>query len=394
MPFIVYIFALSAFALGLAEFVPIGLTDVIATGLGVDVGTAGGAVTWYALGATFAAPVLTALTAGWTRRRVMLATGLVFSAGSLVAALSPDATVMLGARFVAGLGHGLFLAVASSTAARMVGPARAGSAVAVIFGGFTLALALGVPIGTWVGSTFAWRPVMGAIALFGMVGWLGLLLGMKEPPAGADARAAAAVGPALRSLLNPMLLCAALVTVLGYAGSFTAFTYIAPLLTGVTGVDASTVGLFMLAYGLFAAIGNLLGGKLTDRHGTGQAGIVVLSGIAATSLGLWALAGSVVAMGVLVALLGLFSYAAVPALQARLILVAERRAPHAHGVAAGLNIAGFNSGIALGSALGGLTIGVAGLPYLGLAGAAMAGLALALLWVQAAGDAAARTSTC
>lgn len=379
MPFIVYIFTLSAFALGLAEFVPIGLTEVMAQSLGVKVEQAGAAVTLYALGATFAAPILTALTAGWSRKRVMLMTVLVFSAGSLIAAFATSLSMLLAARFVAGMGHGLFLAVASSTAARLVGPKKAGSAVAVVFGGFTIAMAIGVPISTYLGGTISWRPVLGAIAVFGALGFLGLLLGMKEPAKAPGHEGNASVGQALKAIFHPALLVAAFVTVLGYAGSFTAYTYIAPLLTEVTHVSSHTVGVFMLIYGVFAAIGNLLGGKLTDRLGVNRASVIMIVGIALCALGMWVFAQSAAVMGILVALLGMFTFAAVPALQARLMGVAEQYVPHAHGVAAGLNIAGFNSGIALGSWLGGVTLSTVGVSYMGMTGAIVSALGLALL---------------
>lgn len=122
MPFVIYVFTISAFALGLAEFVPIELTDVMAQGLCVGVEQTGAAVTTYALGATFAAPVLSALTASWSRKNVMLTTAVVFTAGSLAAAFAATLPQLLLARFIAGLGHGLFLAAASSTAARLAGP--------------------------------------------------------------------------------------------------------------------------------------------------------------------------------------------------------------------------------------------------------------------------------
>ncbi len=381
MPLIVYIFTLSAFALGLAEFVPIGLTEVIAHSLGVNVEQAGGAVTWYALGATFAAPVLTALTADWSRKQAMLVTVMVFTLGSLVAAFATSMSMMLVARFVAGLGHGLFLAVASSTAARLVGPRKAGSAVAVVFGGFTVAMAIGVPISTYLGGVISWRPVMGVIAAFGALGLLGLLLGMKEPPRAAGHESRESVGQALKAIFHPTLLLAALVTVLGYAGSFTAYTFIAPLLTDVTQVSAATVSIFMLVYGVMAAIGNVIGGKVTDRMGVNRSSLIVISAIALVALGMWIFASYAVVMGILVALLGMFTFAAVPALQARLIGVAEQHAPHAHGVAAGLNIAGFNSGIALGSVLGGVTISTVGISYMGMAGAIVSTLGLVLLLV-------------
>ncbi|MES2149813.1 MAG: MFS transporter [Pseudomonadota bacterium] len=382
MPFVIYIFALSAFALGLAEFVPIGLTGIMAHSLHIDVGQVGAAITAYALGATFSAPILSALTASWTRKRVMLVTALVFSAGSFAAALSGSLTTLLAARFVAGLGHGLFLAVASSTATRLAGPHRAGSAVAVVFGGFTLAMAVGVPLATYLGSFLSWRPIFMAIAAFGMLGFFGLFFGMKEAAKGESDTSAGAALHGLRAILNPKLLGGALVTVLAYGGSFAAYTYIAPLLVQVTAISMGTVSIFMLIYGVLAAIGNVMGGRMADRLGADRASLIIVAGITVVVLGMWLLVHSPVGMAVLVAMLGVLSYAAVPALQARLIGIAEVHAPRAHGVAAGLNIAGFNSGIALGSVLGATTIGAVGISFVGLAGAGVAGLGTLVLLVQ------------
>ncbi len=156
--------------------------------------------------------------------------------------------------------------------------------------------------------------------------------------------------------MHPKLLSGALVTVLAYAGSFTLYTYIAPLLVQVTAISMHTISIFMLVYGVLAAIGNTMGGKMADRLGVNRASLIIVAGIAVVVLGVWVLARSPASMAVLVALLGMLSYAAVPALQARLIRIAEIHSPNAHGVAAGLNIAGFNSGIALGSLLGAATI--------------------------------------
>ena len=393
MPFVIYIFALSAFALGLAEFVPIGLTEVMAHSLDIDVGRVGTVITAYALGATVSAPILSALTASWTRKRVMLVTALVFSVGSLAAALSGDMTTLLAARFVAGLGHGLFLAVASSTAARLAGTRRAGSAVAVVFGGFTLAMAIGVPVSTYLGSVLSWRPIFMAIAAFGMLGLLGLWFGMKEAAEDARETSAGAALHGLRALLHPKLLGGALVTVLAYAGSFTVYTYIAPLLVQVTAISMHAVSVFMLIYGVLAAVGNIMGGKMADHLGVDRAGLIIVAGIAVVVFGMWLLAHSPVGMAVLVALLGVLSYAAVPALQARLIGIAEIHAPGAQGVAAGLNIAGFNSGIALGSLLGAATIGTVGISFAGSAGAGAAGLGALVLLAQMARSRGQRYST-
>lgn len=232
------------------------------------------------------------------------------------------------------------------------------------------------------GLVVSWRPAMAVIALFGAIGFLGLLSGMKDALPTPKSEQHDRAVKSLAVLGNRKLLGGALVTVLAYAGSFTAYTYIAPILTEVTGVTGTTVSLYMLIYGVMAAIGNILGGKLTDRAGVNTSNVIIISGVTLVVLSMWIFAASSVAMIVLVGLLGMLTFGAVPALQARLFSIAEKHAPHAHGVASGLNIAGFNSGIALGSVLGSLTITHAGITFTGLTAAVIALSGLMLLSAQ------------
>ena len=373
IPLVIYVFALSAFALGFTEFVTIGLVSEIAADLKVQVGDVGEAVAVYAIGATIGAPILTALAANWSRKHLLIAAMIVFTLGNFFVGLSDNLPFLLVARFGAGLGHGVFLAVASSAATRLVAPGRAGSAVAVVFGGLTLALAFGVPLGTWLGGIWSWQTVFTAVATCGAIGVIGLQMLMPNRPDGGEACDAL---DNLKALLDRRLLGAALITVLAYSGSFCLFSYISPLLIQVTGIDSARLGAMMLIYGVAAAIGNVIGGRMTDRLGPYRAVTIVVVGLAVVLAAAWFATRSVPAMTVVIAALGALTYAAVPAMQARVIRIAELHAPNAMAAAAGLNIAGFNSGIALGSMIGGGVIGAFGLPATCLfgAGAAVVGL--------------------
>ncbi|WP_410678256.1 MFS transporter [Avibacterium paragallinarum] len=378
MPVVIYLFSVSAFALGLAEFVPIGLMDSVSQGLGITPDQAGWVVSAYALGATFSAPILTAVLVRWSRKAVLLTAVGLFTLGSIMAAWASGLVMMLLARFVAGLGHGLFLAVASSTAARLVGNARAGQAVAAVFAGFTLAMALGVPMATWLSVYLPWRWVFSLIAVFGGVGLLGLGWGMKQSlPTQGEVN----IKNQLILLMRPTLLAAASVTLFAYAGAFAAYTYIAPLLTHITGEPHSHIGLYVLLYGIAATVGNVMGGKLTDRLGIVRANLAFIAGILFSALLIYLFATSSSLMKMAVALLGFFTFAIVPALQARLLAVAHRFAPEADSVAAGLNIAGFNLAISLGAAVGGVTAQYLGLSYVGLSGIVLSSIgAILLIW--------------
>lgn len=374
LPFVIYVFALCAFALGFTEFVTIGLVSTISADLHASVSQVGTAVTAYALGAVIGAPGLTALATRWPRKRLLLVAMGLFTVGNAVVSLFDALTPMLVARFASGLGHGVFLAVASSVATQLAGPHRAGAAVAVVFGGLTLALALGVPLGTYLGSLLSWQVIFMAVAASGAIGFLGLLVLMPTDQRDASAQANAMDG--LKAMFNPRLLAGASITVLAYAGSFTLYTYISPLLLQVTRVSESTSSLLMLGYGVMAAIGNVGGGHLTDRRGTDHAVMTVLIGLAVVLLAIWPSASSLPLMVPLTGLLGALTYAAVPALQARVIGLSHVHAPQAPAVAAGLNIAGFNGGIALGSLLGGASLEAMGLTSTAWVGAVAVGLGI------------------
>ncbi|WP_186039822.1 MFS transporter [Burkholderia gladioli] len=379
MPFVIYVFALCAFALGFTEFVTIGLVSTISADLHASVSHVGTAVTAYALGAVIGAPGLTALAMRWPRKRLLLMAMALFTLGNAVVSMSDALTPMLVARFASGLGHGVFLAVASSVATQLAGQHRAGAAVAVVFGGLTLALAVGVPLGTYLGSLLSWQVIFMAVAVSGAIGFLGLLALMPRDRDDASAQANAMDG--LKAMFNPRLLAGTGITVLAYAGSFALYTYISPILLQVTKVSESTASLLMLGYGVLAAIGNVWGGRLTDRKGADAAVMTVLVGLAVVLLAIWASALSLLLMVLLTGLLGALTYAAVPALQARVIGLSHSHAPQAPAVAAGLNIAGFNGGIALGSLLGGASLEVMGLTSTAWVGAVAVGLGIAwMLW--------------
>lgn len=376
IPLVIYVFALSAFALGFTEFVTIGLVSDIAADLGVGVDRVGAAVAAYALGATIGAPILTALAASWSRKHLLLVAMIVFTVGNFLVGLSGDLTSLLAARFGSGLGHGVFLAVASSAATRLVAPERAGSAVAVVFGGLTLALAFGVPIGTFLGGIWTWQTIFMGVAICGAIGVAGLALLMPNARDGGEAKDAL---HNLLALIDRRLLGAAFITVLAYTGSFCLFSYISPLLIDVTGMDAAWVSTMMLVYGVAAAIGNVVGGRMTDRLGPDKTVMIVLIGLVIVLAAIWPAVHSVAAMAALIAALGALTYAAVPAMQARVIGIAERHAPKALAAAAGLNIAGFNSGIALGALLGGWVVSNYDLTSIAVVGSVAALLGLGLL---------------
>lgn len=381
MPVAIYIFSLCTFAFGLSEFVVAGLVTAIAADLQTQIAAAGGAIAAYAFGAAIGAPFITALVSHWKDRQILMLSMAVLTVGSVLMSLSPNLTLLLAIRFVVGLFHGVFMAVASDAATRLVDPRRAGRALSVVWIGLTLALALGVPLGTLLGSLWSWRGVFLSVALLGTAGMLGLLLCMPEA-ASKDGGTPASPWAGIRAIAHPQLLMAAGIGVLVSMATFAFFTFVSPYLLQITRVDAQWLSVGMLLFGLCSIAGNLLGGHLADVMDAGHGILAALLGLALNLAGLYVASSSPLMMMALIGTLGIFFFAIVTMLTLRLLQLARHHIPASTAVAAGLNIASFNLGTAMGGALGSITIAWGSLSHVPLTGALAAVAAIALAWRQ------------
>ena len=353
MPIALFALTLSAFAIGTTEFVIVGLVPTIAQDLGVSLPSAGLLVSLYAAGVAVGAPVLTALTGRFNRKWVLLGLMTLFIAGNLLAWQAPGYGSLITARILTGLAHGVFFSIGSTIATSLVAKDKEASAIAIMFTGLTVALVTGVPLGTWIGQTFGWRATFLVVSALGLLALIGSALLI---PGNLNRSAPATLGQQLKVLTHPRLLLVYAITILGYGGTFTAFTFLAPILEQTTGFAPSMVSLIMLVYGASVAIGNLYGGRLADRLGPIPALTLIFAGLVAILLVLSVSAVHPVAAVLTILVWGAFAFGNVPGLQVYVVKLAERYVPEAVDVASGLNIAAFNIGIALGSVVGGQVV--------------------------------------
>ncbi|CAI1153993.1 MULTISPECIES: MFS transporter [Serratia] len=365
MPLALLALTISAYAIGTTEFVIVGLIPTIAEQLNVTVPSAGLLVTLYAIGVAIGAPVLTALTGRVPRKMLLVGLMVLFTLGNLLAWQSPSYESLVVARLLTGLAHGVFFSVGSTIATSLVAKEKAAMAIAIMFGGLTVALVTGVPLGTFIGQHFGWRETFLAVSLIGMVAIIASLILI---PNNIKNQASASIRDQLQVLTHPRLLLIYAVTALGYGGVFTTFTFLAPMMQELAGFSAPAVSWILLAYGIAVAIGNIWGGKLADRHGAVRALSFIFAALAALLLVFQFTASHSTAALLTVVVMGVFAFGNVPGLQVYVVQKAEQYTPNAVDVASGLNIAAFNVGIALGSVIGGQTVaslGLAQTPWIG-----------------------------
>ncbi|NYD91213.1 MFS transporter [Sphingomonas melonis] len=338
-------FTTAGFLAIMTETMPAGLLPQIGHGLGIGEALAGQMLTLYAIGSVVAAIPVIAATRSWNRRLLLLlAIGGLFVFNS-VTALSTQVAVTLAARFVAGMAAGVVWGLLAGYARRLAPAHLQGRALAIAGIGQPIALALGVPLGAWLGALFDWRAVfwiMSAVALL-LLAWI--RFGIPDHPG----QGRAARLPVTRVAALPGIAPVLIVLLLWITGHNILYTYIAPFLA--IAAPNVRVDVVLLLFGL-AACGGIWGvGLLVDRQ-LRVTLLVSLTGFAASALILAVAAPSSLLVLAGVVAWGLTFGGAPTLLQTAL---AEAAGEHAD-VAQSILVTVFNLAVAAGGIVGGLLV--------------------------------------
>ena len=380
MPLALYWLALGAFCIGTATFITAPLLPAIAAELGVSVPTAGHLVTLYALTYAVGSPVVSTVLGGVGRKALLVGALSAFAAVNLLAAAVHSFWQLMAIQALVAIAAGLFMPAANGVAATIVPAEQRGRAIAVVIGGLSIALALGVPIGSMIGSLAHWRVAFVLIALAGAIGVAGLIAGLpRELP-----RGSATLAERLAVARRPDILLALSVTLLWAMGVFAFYTFVALFLTRAIGFQPGSVPIILFVFGVAGWLGNMTGGRLTDRLGAVRTLAVALLVLGTNYLGfgLAGLAGPSSAAMISVAgsfvVGGVAGWAFHPAQSARLV----QYAPDAAVVALSLNQSALYFGTAAGAALGALIVASGPVTNLAWTAAACQFAALAMLAVS------------
>ena len=364
MPFALYVLALAVFVMGTSEFMLAGLLPAISADLDISVGTAGLLTSAFAIGMVIGAPLMAAFARRWPPRAALLVCLLVFAACHVIVATTSVFPILLVTRVLTAFANAGFLAVALSTATALVSDDRKGRALAVLLSGTTIATVAGVPAGALLGTAAGWRATFWAIALLCVPAVGGILKGIR------NLTDAAAGTPTLRTELDQLrsrrLILAMAFGALVNAGTFAAFTFLAPVVTDTAGLAEAWISLVLVVFGVGSFLGVTIAGRLSDKRGglvLAVGGPVLLAGWVALAL----VASHPALLVLLVLVQGISSFGVGSTLIAQ-VLYAAAGAPTMGGA----------------YATAALNIGAAAGPVLGALGLATGAGALAPVWVAAA----------
>lgn len=376
LPFVTYVLTAGVFLMGTTEFVVAGILPEIAADIGISVANAGLMVTVFAIGMIVGTPTMAIATLELSRRFALTLSLLVFAVGHVIVALSSDLPLILVARFITALATGAFWAVAAVVGAKAAGPALASRALGIVLGGGMLANVIGVPIGAFAGQAIGWRGPFWALAVLSVAA---AALVWRQVPADPESDPVPSVRAEIASLRDVRIWLVLAGAAIVCGSSLAVYSFISPLLTMNSGLDASAVPLVLVGYGLGAFVGTNLGGSLGAKYPYPvlfvSAGMTFLVLVA-----LFIFSHNPIATIVLLVLLGLFGMSTNPIL----IGMAVRFADRAPTLASALSTASFNLGTAIGSWIAAMaletTLGASGPVLVGTLVAGLYFLPLLLLW--------------
>ena len=366
-----YLLAAGAFAIGTSGYIVSGVLPAVSEELHVSHATAGQLLTAFAIAYAISSPLLAALTGRWERRTLLVVALSVAAFGNLLAALAPNYPLLLIARVISALGAAVFTPAATMVATVLSPPEHRGRAVALVFGGLTFSLVLGVPAGNLLGGPLGYQGVFALIAAVSVLAAIAVRLWLPRvnaPPAvGLRRRFAPAADRRVLMVLG--------LTVLACLAVFSVFNYIAPLLAETADVEGATIGILLVAYGLGSVLGNWAAGRLTDRFDTRKLLVVLFSCFTVVLATLPLTTTTPVSAAIALFVWGALTWSANPPIQSWLIELA----PANSGLLLSLNASAIYLGVGLSGVVGGLVISWFGLLPLAPIAALLALVALVML---------------
>jgi len=346
--FKVYLLALIAFVVGMAELIVGGILDIVANGLGVSVSKAGELISIYSLVFALFSPVLLTLTAKVERKRLFLRTLLIFFGGNILAFISPNFLVLFLTRIISAATGSLLVALSVTIASTIVKEEFRARAIGVIFMGVSGSLVIGVPIGLVIGHMFGWRTPFLLIAVLTLGSMIGIMLFLDK----IEPRPIITISKQLETLKKPKILFAQLTSLLFLTGHLTLYAYLTPFLQTSLHLNSTWISIFYFIFGVSAVIGGGLGGFMADKWGSQKSILAIVATFCLVLFILPKVTFLNILFVVVMMVWSMLSWAITPAQQNYLI----ETTPETADIQQSLNNSAMHLGIAAGSVIGGEVI--------------------------------------
>ncbi|MBK1971434.1 MFS transporter [Campylobacter sp. TTU-622] len=355
----IFALALSAFCMGVTEFVMAGVLVDVQNYFNIDAKIAGYLTTLYALGVVIGAPLISIILSFYKRHMQLLINIAIFAFANLIIFFSTNFYLSAFARFIAGTQHGVFFVIATLAISAIAPENKKSQAIAIMVSGLTIALVSGVPLGTFISHYFGFKFIFLLIFIISILAFIGILQMMPKN-----------LNPNQMSFKNLIpafshanLIKTYIITICTCGAQFILYTYLQKLLLEKSGFEIQDSAYILLLYGICAILGNLWGGKIVSQIGSIRSLRIILSIQIIIFLSVFFTMNSKILIVLNIALIGFFAFSSISALKILSIIKAKRHTFKTIDSSVSVNEAAFNVGIALASFIGGLVLSYLGIEF-------------------------------
>ncbi|MRX54029.1 MFS transporter [Bacillus idriensis] len=345
---LIFTLSLLTFVLGTSEFVIVGILTDISSSLQITNSQAGTLVSAFAITFAVATPLVMSATSHFPKRKWMLFLIGAFIILNALCVISSSYLLLLGLRMMTAIVTGVLISLAMMVASETMPTAKRSLAISFVFGGFTLANVVGVPLGTLIAGWYNWNATFTLTALLGGVAFLASFFVLPD----LQKQARSSMRDQFSLLTHPRILMAFFIPSLGFGATYSVFTYLVPILKQME-EPGSSISLILFGYGFISIFSNILAGKIASRNAIGRLRFVFLVQ-AIVLISLYWTTNNLIFGLVNIGLMSLMAILLTTSTQLYLIDLAGIYQPKATGLAASLMPVASNVGIAFGSALGGI----------------------------------------
>lgn len=340
--------SLLTFVLGTSEFVIVGILTDISSSLSITNSKAGTLVSAFAITFAIATPIVMSATSHLPKRNWMLLLIGAFILLNALCVLATNYTIFLALRILTAIVTGVLISLAMVVASETIPERKRSLAISFVFGGFTLANVIGVPIGTVISGWYTWNATFVLTTLLGALAFTASYFILPE----LKTQARSSIRDQFSLLTHPRILMAFFIPSLGFGATYVVFTYLVPILNEMNAPNDS-ISLILFGYGFISIFSNIMAGKIASHNAIGRLRFVFLIQAIVLICLYWTTNNLTLGL-VNIGIMSLMAIMLTTSTQLYLIDLAEKYQPNATGLAASLMPVASNVGIAFGSALGGI----------------------------------------
>ncbi|SMQ63891.1 Predicted arabinose efflux permease, MFS family [Bacillus sp. OV166] len=346
--FLILTLTLLTFVLGTSEFVIVGILTDISSNLHITNAKAGTLVSAFAITFAITTPLVMSATSHFPKRKWMLFLIGTFIILNALCVISTSYFMLLSLRMITAIVTGVLISLAMIVASETIPITKRGIAISCVFGGFTLANVIGVPIGTVIARWYDWHATFLLTTFLGGVAFLASILNLPNKLS----QYRSSMRDQFSLLTHPRILMAFFIPSLGFGATYAVFTYLVPILKKMD-APSSSISLILFGYGFISIFSNILAGKIASQNAIGRLRFVFLVQAFVLICLYWTTNHFIFGL-INIGMMSLMAILLTTSTQLYLIDLASIYQPKATGLAASLMPVASNVGIAFGSALGGI----------------------------------------